>query len=80
LHGSAANRSDRPRTLFISVYSAEDAVPLAPNPVPTEREGLVVRGERTGRVRSIAFELDLPQKPSTASFFDQQAAARGGGR
>ncbi|NJO38891.1 MAG: phytanoyl-CoA dioxygenase family protein [Rhizobiales bacterium] len=75
LHGSTANRSDRPRTLFISVYSAEDAVPLSPNPVPTRFEGAIVRGERTGRVRSIAFDLDLPQKPSTASFFDQQAAA-----
>ncbi|MGI9500181.1 MAG: phytanoyl-CoA dioxygenase family protein [Geminicoccaceae bacterium] len=73
LHGSTANRSDRPRTLFISVYSAEDAVPLVPNPVPTRFEGEIVRGERTGRVRSIDFSLDLPQKPSTASFFDQQA-------
>ena len=74
LHGSTANRSDHPRTLFISVYSAEDAVPLAPNPVPTRFEGEIVRGERTGRVRSIDFQLDLPQKPTTASFFDQQAA------
>jgi len=77
LHGSTANRSDRPRTLHISVYAAEDAMSLAPNPVPTEHEGLIVRGERTGRIRSIAFDLDLPQKPTTASFFDQQAAARG---
>ena len=74
LHGSTANRSNRPRTLHISVYSAEDAVPLVPNPVPTRFEGEVVRGERTGRVRSIPFELELPQKPTTASFFDQQAA------
>lgn len=80
LHGSTANHSNRPRTLFISVYSAEDAVSLVPNPVPTRFEGEIVRGERTGKVRSVAFDLDLPQKPSTASFFDQQAAARGGGR
>lgn len=78
LHGSTANRSDRPRTLHISVYSAEDAVPLVPNPVPTRFEGEIVRGERTGRVRSIPFELDLPQKPTTASFFDQQAATHPG--
>ncbi len=77
LHGSTANRSNRPRTLFISVYSAEDAQPLAPNPVPTRFEGQIVRGKRTGRVRSIAFDLDLPQKPTTASFFDQQGATRG---
>lgn len=73
LHGSTANRSDRPRTLFISVYSAEDAVSYVPNPVPTRFEGEIVRGERTGRVRSIDYQLDLPQKPTTASFFDQQA-------
>ncbi|MEM7042916.1 MAG: phytanoyl-CoA dioxygenase family protein [Pseudomonadota bacterium] len=78
LHGSTANRSDRPRTLHISVYSAEDAVPLVPNPVPTRFEGEIIRGERTGRVRSIPFELELPQKPATASFFDQQAATRHG--
>lgn len=78
LHGSTANRSDRPRTLHISVYSAEDAVPLVPNPVPTRFEGEVVRGERTGRVRSITFDLDLPQKPTTASFFDQQAGPGSG--
>ena len=73
LHGSTANRSDRPRTLFISVYSAEDAVSYVPNPVPTRFEGEIVRGERTGRVRSIDFQLDLPEKPKTASFFDQQS-------
>jgi ectoine hydroxylase-related dioxygenase (phytanoyl-CoA dioxygenase family) len=72
LHGSTANRSNRPRTLHISVYSAEDAIPLAPNPVPTRYEGNIVRGQQTGHVRSITFNLDLPQKPTTASFFDQQ--------
>lgn len=73
LHGSTANRSDKPRTLFISVYSAEDALSQVPNPVPTRHEGYLVRGERTNRVRSIDYALELPQKPSTASFFDQQA-------
>lgn len=72
-HGSAPNLSRLPRTLFICVYSAEDAVPLVPSPVPSRDEGQVVRGQRTGRARSIAFELTLPQKPATASFFNQQA-------
>ena len=74
LHGSAVNRSDHPRTLFICVYSAEDAVPLSPNPMPSRFEGAIVRGQRTGRVRSIPFEMDLPQLPDGASFFEQQAA------
>lgn len=75
LHGSAPNRSDRPRTLFISVYTAEDALPLSPNPLPSELEGLIVRGERIGRVRSIPFDIALPQKPASASFFNQQVGA-----
>ena len=73
LHGSAANRSARPRTLHISVYSAEDAVAVSPNPVPSRYEGRLVRGRRSGRVRSIDYELALPQLPTGASFFDQQA-------
>lgn len=75
LHGSTANQSDRPRTLMISVYSAEDAVPLTPNPVPTKFEGLLVRGERTNRIRSSTFAVEKPEYPKTASFFDQQAGS-----
>jgi ectoine hydroxylase-related dioxygenase (phytanoyl-CoA dioxygenase family) len=77
-HGSKPNLSKMPRTLFICVYSAEDAVPLVPNPVPSKLEGVLVRGERTGRVRSKDFTLKLPQKPAQASFFSQQAATYDG--
>ena len=73
LHGSGPNRSPAPRTLFICVYSADDAVPLSPNPMPSRFEGLTVRGRRRGRVRSVPFVMDLPELPETASFFDQQA-------
>ena len=73
LHGSAANQSDAPRTLFISVYSADDAIPLSPSPMPNRYEGMTVRGQPQGCVRSIDFCIDLPQLPETASFFDQQA-------
>ncbi len=73
-HGSAPNLSARPRTLFICVYSAGDAVPLTPNPVPTEHQGLFVRGTDTGRIRSEGYELARPQYPKT-SFFAQQSAA-----
>jgi ectoine hydroxylase-related dioxygenase (phytanoyl-CoA dioxygenase family) len=75
LHGSAPNLTDLPRTLFICVYSAEDAVPLSPNPMPNRYEGMVVRGQGSGRVRSKDFELNLPELPSGASFFEQQAKA-----
>jgi ectoine hydroxylase-related dioxygenase (phytanoyl-CoA dioxygenase family) len=73
LHGSAPNLSQDPRTLFICVYSAEDAVPYSPNPMPNKHEGMVVGGERTNRVRSIPYQITLPQLPTGASFFDQQS-------
>jgi ectoine hydroxylase-related dioxygenase (phytanoyl-CoA dioxygenase family) len=76
-HSSAPNRGTRPRRLFIAVYSAEDAIPLSLNPLPSKHEGLLVRGERTGRVRSIPFEMKLPQRPSTGSFFNQQVGYDG---
>lgn len=78
LHGSAPNRSQQARTLFICVYSAEDSVPLSPNPLPSSHEGRIVHGARTGRVRCVANELPLPQLPKTASFFGQQAATYDG--
>ena len=73
MHGSQANRSTRRRTLFICVYSNVDAVPCSPNPMPNKFEGLIVHGEATNKVRTISYEMELPQLPSTASFFDQQA-------
>ena len=79
LHGSAPNTSDQARTLFIVVYSAEDAVPLCDNPLPSRTEGLVVAGVATGDVRTTPFAMRLPQKPKGASFFAQQAAARAAG-
>ena len=71
-HGSAPNLSDHPRTLFICVYSAGDAVPLTPNPVPTKHQGLFVRGEDRGQIRSESYEVATPQYPKT-SFFAQQS-------
>lgn len=75
LHGSAPNLSTRPRTLFICVYSADDALVQSPSPMPNRFEGMLVAGEKTNRVRTVAYEMALPQPPSTGSFFDQQAKA-----
>ena len=74
-HGSAPNRSAHPRTLFICVYSAADAVPCSPNPVPNRHDGLLVRGRDPKTVRSTPFELRLPEYPKSASFFSQQVRA-----
>lgn len=74
LHGSAANRSELPRTLFIVAYAAADAVPLVPNHVPSVHAGEMVLGQEPGTIRAVPFEMQLPDYPKTASFFDQQAA------
>ena len=76
LHGSAPNLSDRPRTLFISEYRAEDSKPLQVNHLPSIYEGEVVRGERTNRVRCSEYEMIYPEVPKGASFFSQQAKAQ----
>ncbi|MGY2290535.1 phytanoyl-CoA dioxygenase family protein [Pseudomonas sp. SDO528_S397] len=73
LHASSPNETEWPRTLFISVYAAEDALPFGENPLPSRHAGRLVAGEESGLVRSTAHQLRLPQKPRGASFFVQQA-------
>ena len=72
LHGSAPNHSAAPRTLYICVYAAADAVPFSPSPVPTQHQGLVVRGKDHHRVRAVNYDIAMPELPKGASFFDQQ--------
>lgn len=74
LHGSAPNLSDRPRTLYIATYYAEDAIELSPNHLPSRHTHELVRGVATGRVRCTAYEMEIPEKPTSTSFFHQQAA------
>ena len=74
-HASTENLSAQPRTLFIAVIAAADAVPLAPNPVPSRHAGLLLRGREPGRIRSTAFEMQTPEIPEGASFFVQQAGS-----
>lgn len=73
-HGSTPNRSERPRTLLICVYSAGDSHALAPNPVPTEHAGMFVRGLDPGQIRTEPYSIETPQFPKT-SFFAQQSEA-----
>ena len=72
LHGSAPNNSDASRTLYICVYSAEDAMPFTPSPVPTKDQGMIVRGENKGRIRAINYDIPMPELPKGSSFFEQQ--------
>ena len=72
-HGSEPNMSTMPRTLFISVYSAGDAVACAPNPLPSKHEGMFVRGSNPNTIRTESYEIQTPEFPKT-SFFAQQSA------
>lgn len=74
LHASSANASDRPRTLFIAEIAAADAMPLTPNPLPSRHAGLLLAGSEPGRIRATSFEMEMPEIPTGASFFDQQAS------
>ncbi len=75
-HASRANNSNAARTLFIYCLTAADAVPLSPNPLPSKYAGLLVAGQEPQYVRGSQFEIELPEIPKGASFFEQQAAAK----
>jgi phytanoyl-CoA hydroxylase len=72
LHGSAPILSDRPRTLYIATYYAEDAIELSPNHLASRFTHELVRGEASGRVRCTPYEMQLPAVPQATSFFAQQ--------
>ncbi len=74
-HGSAPNLSRHPRTLSITVYAAADAAACSPNPVPSTLDGEIVRGVEPNRIRSTAYEVEIPEYPRGASFFLQQEAS-----
>ena len=77
-HGSAPNRSPSPRGLYICVYSAADAFPIARNPMPNRNEGMVVRGRATRQARLSDAVIELPEQPVRTSFFEVQEEASGG--
>ena len=69
LHGSRANESAQARGLYICVYAAADAFPIARNPMPNPQEGMIVRGRRSRVARLMKAEIELPEQPKSASFF-----------
>lgn len=75
-HASAVNRSDAARTLFIFNIGAADAVPLSPCAVPSVHQGMIVCGQEPHRIRCTPFEVKIPEIPTSASFFVQQAGQR----
>lgn len=69
VHGSLANGSDDRRALYISVYTAADAAPLARSPLPNRFEGQIVRGEKSRFARVTVDRVELPEDFRLASFF-----------
>jgi len=78
-HGSDPSRSENPRGLYICVYTAADAVPIARNPMPNENEGRIVRGQKRRKARLSAALVELPEQPKSASFFTVQGQASAAG-
>jgi ectoine hydroxylase-related dioxygenase (phytanoyl-CoA dioxygenase family) len=69
-HGSEPNLSAvRRRAIYLCVYSAADAVPVARNPMPSTLEGTMVRGQVSPVARMVPLEVELPRQPKSASFF-----------
>ena len=81
LHGSETNLStDRRRAIYLCVYSAADAIPIARDPMPSKLEGTIVRGQASQTARMVPLEVELPQQPKSASFFTvlgQRSASAG---
>jgi ectoine hydroxylase-related dioxygenase (phytanoyl-CoA dioxygenase family) len=77
LHGSEPNLSPSPRTLYICVYSAADAVPLARSPLPNRFESRVVRGQPSRFARVDPGLVELPADYRAASFFEVQEKGSG---
>ena len=80
-HGSEPNPSNsRRRAIYLCVYSAADAIPIARNPMPSKLEGTIVRGRASATARMIPLQVELPQQPKSASFFTvigQKSASSG---
>jgi len=79
VHGSDANRSPQPRGLYICVYAAADAVPIARNPMANPNEGMIVRGQAARMARLMDAIIELPAQAKVASFFATQGQKSAGG-
>ena len=64
------------RTLFIYNLIAADAIPLAPNAVPSKHAGMLVSGKGLGRIRTTSFDIEMPEVPKDVSFLNQQAQTK----
>lgn len=69
LHGSKPNRSEGARGLYITVYSAADALLIWGNSLPNQLDGEIVRGVPSRRVRLSAGLIEVKEDYDMSSFF-----------
>jgi phytanoyl-CoA hydroxylase len=69
LHASRANDSNRPRRLYITVYSAADAFMLWGNSLPNRLEGEIVRGVPSRHARLTPGLIEVRESYGRSSFF-----------
>jgi hypothetical protein len=61
LHGSIANNHpSKARPLLLNAFSSADALPITPNPTPSHRNGMIVRGEAARYAEFDPFPARLP--------------------
>ena len=75
LHGSALNRSDKPRRLMLIMYAATDAWPLLGIDDIESFNGDIVRGEPslTPRMTDVPVRMPLPPPPRDGSIYERQS-------
>ena len=75
LHGSALNRSDKPRRLLLIMYAAADAWPLLGVSDLAEFDSDLVRGEPilTPRMTEVPVRMPLPPPPMNGSIYERQS-------
>lgn len=75
VHGSAPNRSARPRRFLLFEYSAADAWPLVNFPGWSEFNDRLVRGEPTGtpRLEPVPARIPLPTHERQGSIYEVQS-------
>ena len=77
VHGSATNRSGRPRRLLLHQYRAADAWPLLGVRDFEQYRGLLLCGEDTlePRLEKVPVRLPLPPAAHQGSIYENQRAA-----
>ena len=76
LHGSAANLSDKSRTLYIATYYAEDTIKLSQNHLPHTLTHELSRSEASDSSHCTPYEMQLPEVCTDTSFLPSRQSLR----